>query len=220
MFPRTVPSEISEEIPTNSPRKRFFGMSSESLILGYVLHMVVHAYHSNIIKIFITHGLQKIGEVQGTFSNVQIRGRFIISGRRILFHCRTVDNHSSFRVRKFGSSTFYTAKVESSVYDYGLATLVVDCDVFWEHTHPLELHDDVPSIGETVSILAYGLMKRSLVVKHQKRIKKILCGGKRPMRAKMELIGYFGAWTGCSYKVKDILYHEPGLNEGLIHGSL
>nr|VDD21696.1 unnamed protein product [Brassica oleracea] len=25
-------------------------------------------------KIFITHGLQKIGEVQGTFSNVQIRG--------------------------------------------------------------------------------------------------------------------------------------------------
>ncbi|KAF2556284.1 hypothetical protein F2Q68_00015158 [Brassica cretica] len=41
-----------------------------------------------------------------------------------------------------------------------------------------------------------GLMKRSLVVKHQKRIKKILCGGKRPMRAKMELIGYFGAWTG------------------------
>uniref|UniRef100_A0A0D3DC70 Uncharacterized protein n=1 Tax=Brassica oleracea var. oleracea TaxID=109376 RepID=A0A0D3DC70_BRAOL len=72
---------------------------------GYVLHMVVHAYHSNIIqdfvcvfevddsiwpmvkknqlscsrthilpKIFIIHGLQKIGEVQGTFSNVQIRG--------------------------------------------------------------------------------------------------------------------------------------------------
>nr|VDC95995.1 unnamed protein product [Brassica oleracea] len=55
--------------------------------------MVVHAYHSNIIqdfvcknqlscsrmkhilpKIFITHGLKKIGEVQGTFSNVQIRG--------------------------------------------------------------------------------------------------------------------------------------------------
>ncbi|KAF3586626.1 hypothetical protein F2Q69_00028519 [Brassica cretica] len=34
MFPRTVPSEISEEIPTNSPRKCFFGMSSESLILG------------------------------------------------------------------------------------------------------------------------------------------------------------------------------------------
>uniref|UniRef100_A0A0D3AMM3 Uncharacterized protein n=1 Tax=Brassica oleracea var. oleracea TaxID=109376 RepID=A0A0D3AMM3_BRAOL len=74
---------------------------------GYVLHMVVHAYHSNIIqdfvcvylrsmtqyvrsdcgmaamvkknqlscsrtkhilpKIFITHGLQKIGEVQRTF---------------------------------------------------------------------------------------------------------------------------------------------------------
>ncbi|KAF3519355.1 hypothetical protein DY000_02062518 [Brassica cretica] len=34
MFPRTVPSEISEEIPTNSPRKCFFKMSSESLILG------------------------------------------------------------------------------------------------------------------------------------------------------------------------------------------
>uniref|UniRef100_A0A0D3BTP0 Uncharacterized protein n=1 Tax=Brassica oleracea var. oleracea TaxID=109376 RepID=A0A0D3BTP0_BRAOL len=34
MFPRTVPSEISEEIPTNSPRKCFFGMSSESLIFG------------------------------------------------------------------------------------------------------------------------------------------------------------------------------------------
>ncbi|WZZ50373.1 hypothetical protein YC2023_050480 [Brassica napus] len=34
MFPRTVPSEISEEIPTNSPRKCFFGMSLESLILG------------------------------------------------------------------------------------------------------------------------------------------------------------------------------------------
>ncbi|KAF2550479.1 hypothetical protein F2Q68_00033864 [Brassica cretica] len=34
MFPRTIPSEISEEIPTNSPRKCFFGMSSESLILG------------------------------------------------------------------------------------------------------------------------------------------------------------------------------------------
>ncbi|KAF2612709.1 hypothetical protein F2Q70_00010952 [Brassica cretica] len=34
MFPRTVPSEISEEIPTNSLRKCFFGMSSESLILG------------------------------------------------------------------------------------------------------------------------------------------------------------------------------------------
>uniref|UniRef100_A0A0D2ZQK5 Uncharacterized protein n=1 Tax=Brassica oleracea var. oleracea TaxID=109376 RepID=A0A0D2ZQK5_BRAOL len=34
MFPRTVPSEISEEIPTNSPRKYFFGISSESLVLG------------------------------------------------------------------------------------------------------------------------------------------------------------------------------------------
>ncbi|KAF3539638.1 hypothetical protein F2Q69_00019235 [Brassica cretica] len=34
MFPRTVPSEISEEIPANSPRKCFFGMSLESLILG------------------------------------------------------------------------------------------------------------------------------------------------------------------------------------------
>ncbi|KAF2547596.1 hypothetical protein F2Q70_00021398 [Brassica cretica] len=34
MFPRTVPSEISEEIPMNSPRKCFFGMSSESLIFG------------------------------------------------------------------------------------------------------------------------------------------------------------------------------------------
>ncbi|CAH8385809.1 unnamed protein product [Eruca vesicaria subsp. sativa] len=48
-------------------------------------------------------------------------------------------------------------KVESAVQDYGLATLVVDCDEFWEHTHPLELHDDLPSIGETVSVLAYGL---------------------------------------------------------------
>ncbi|KAF3587755.1 hypothetical protein F2Q69_00026329 [Brassica cretica] len=34
MFPKTVPSEISEEIPTKSPRKCFFVMSSESLILG------------------------------------------------------------------------------------------------------------------------------------------------------------------------------------------
>ena len=34
MFPRTAPSERSEEIPTNSPRKCFFGMSSKSLILG------------------------------------------------------------------------------------------------------------------------------------------------------------------------------------------
>ncbi|KAF2616022.1 hypothetical protein F2Q70_00010764 [Brassica cretica] len=34
MFPRTIPSEISEEMPRNSPRKCFFGMSSESLILG------------------------------------------------------------------------------------------------------------------------------------------------------------------------------------------
>ncbi|KAF2600912.1 hypothetical protein F2Q68_00008890 [Brassica cretica] len=34
MFPRTVPSERTEETPTNSPRKCFFGMSSESLILG------------------------------------------------------------------------------------------------------------------------------------------------------------------------------------------
>ncbi|KAF2604198.1 hypothetical protein F2Q70_00028494 [Brassica cretica] len=33
MFPRTVPSEISEEMPRNSPRKCFFGMSLESLIL-------------------------------------------------------------------------------------------------------------------------------------------------------------------------------------------
>ncbi|KAF3513606.1 hypothetical protein F2Q69_00009894 [Brassica cretica] len=31
---RTVSSEISEEIPTSSPRKCFFGMSSESLIIG------------------------------------------------------------------------------------------------------------------------------------------------------------------------------------------
>ncbi|KAF3506195.1 hypothetical protein F2Q69_00009362 [Brassica cretica] len=34
IFPRTVSSEISEEIPTKSPRKCFFGMSSESFILG------------------------------------------------------------------------------------------------------------------------------------------------------------------------------------------
>uniref|UniRef100_A0A0D3CWU5 Protein DETOXIFICATION n=2 Tax=Brassica TaxID=3705 RepID=A0A0D3CWU5_BRAOL len=34
MFPRTVPSEISEEIPTNSFRKCFFGMSLEFLILA------------------------------------------------------------------------------------------------------------------------------------------------------------------------------------------
>ncbi|XP_013613766.1 PREDICTED: putative protease Do-like 6, chloroplastic isoform X1 [Brassica oleracea var. oleracea] len=79
---------------------------------------------------------------------------FIISGRRILAHCLTVDNHrSSFRVRKFGSSTFYTAKVESVAYDCALATLVVEWNEFWEHTHPLELHDDLPSIGDTVSVL-------------------------------------------------------------------
>ncbi|KAF3537101.1 hypothetical protein F2Q69_00020596 [Brassica cretica] len=39
MFPRTVPLERTEEIPTNSPRKCFFGMSSESLILGIPLEL-------------------------------------------------------------------------------------------------------------------------------------------------------------------------------------
>ncbi|WZZ88598.1 hypothetical protein YC2023_117177 [Brassica napus] len=41
-----------------------------------------------------------------------------------------------------------------------------------------------------------GLSKRSLVVDHQKGIKEIPCEGKQPMRAEMELIGYFGVWTG------------------------
>uniref|UniRef100_A0A0D3BG42 Uncharacterized protein n=1 Tax=Brassica oleracea var. oleracea TaxID=109376 RepID=A0A0D3BG42_BRAOL len=35
---------------------------------------IMFEYEAYSAKIFITHGLQKIGEVQGTFSNVQIRG--------------------------------------------------------------------------------------------------------------------------------------------------
>ncbi|CAA7023445.1 unnamed protein product [Microthlaspi erraticum] len=80
---------------------------------------------------------------------------FAISGRRILVDSRTVYDHTSLRVRKFGSDTSYKAKVEAVVHEYGLATLVVDSEEFWEHTHALEFGDDIPSVGETVFVFNY-----------------------------------------------------------------
>ncbi|CAA7023471.1 unnamed protein product [Microthlaspi erraticum] len=80
----------------------------------------------------------------------------VISGRGILTDSHTVTGvHSWLRVRKYGSPTFYTAKVESVVRECTLATLVVDSEEFWENMQPLELGDEIPSVGETVSVYGY-----------------------------------------------------------------
>ncbi|CAA7022500.1 unnamed protein product [Microthlaspi erraticum] len=87
-----------------------------------------------------------------------ITSGFAVSGKRILADSGILSNYSSwsFRVRKFGSATFYAAKVEAVVPECCLATLVVDSEEFWETMKPLELGDEIPSVGETVSVFGYG----------------------------------------------------------------
>ncbi|KAG7588987.1 PDZ superfamily [Arabidopsis suecica] len=79
---------------------------------------------------------------------------FVITGNKILTNAHVVADHTFVQVRKHGSPTKYTAKVQAMGHECDLAILVINSKKFWKDMKPLDL-GDVPSLYETVSVVGY-----------------------------------------------------------------
>jgi len=74
--------------------------------------------------------------------------------KRILTNAHVVANQTFVSVRKFGSSTKFTAKVIAVGHDSDIAMLGVDDPEFWEGVQPLEL-GGIPELQDGVNVIGY-----------------------------------------------------------------
>ena len=102
---------------------------------------------------------------------VHARGSgFAISGRRILTNFHVVDCAAEIRVRKYGLSERWSARVICSAADVDLALVeVVDeagnpAERFWEGVRPVEFCADLPELQSAVSVVGYPTGGRTVCI--------------------------------------------------------
>ena len=80
---------------------------------------------------------------------------FIISNKRIMCNAHGVSFARSIRIRKYGESKKYQARIEYIGHECDLAILKVDNQLFWKNVTPLTFSIKQPKLQDTVVVVGY-----------------------------------------------------------------
>jgi len=113
-------------------------------------------YRNSVVKIYVT--VQR-ADYASPWQNLPPGGGtgsgFVIKGKKILTNAHVISDGRFIQVQKDGDPRKYVARREFVGHDCDLATLVVDDPAFFDGTVPVEFADDLPLLGDTVTVLGY-----------------------------------------------------------------
>jgi S1-C subfamily serine protease len=129
-------------------------------IMGAPLYAAAadRSVHDAVVKVYVTQQRSDYTMPwQGGRMGSGTGSGFIIAGRRILTNAHVVSDARYLLVRKLSDPRMFPARVEFLAHDCDIACLTVDEAEFFEGVPSLRFSDELPDLGDEVSVLGYPL---------------------------------------------------------------